>query len=229
VSLDARVAAGTARMLAARSAALSSGVEPLGWKLGFGAPAALKSFGIDRPLVGFLTRDLLLPSGAVVDVSGWTAPKLEAEVAAHLSGPVGADASPAEALAAVSGWSVAIELADLDPPPTDLEEVLAGNIFHRHVLLGPVVPALPADLSFSVRRVGSDVTSTSDPFALTGELGSILASAASTLASCGAELSAGDVVITGSVVPPIDVSGGGSWHVSAPSLGEVAVTISAAG
>ena len=86
---------------------------------------------------------------------------------------------------------------------------------------------LPADLSFSVSCDGSEVAATSDPFALTGELGSILASAASTLAACGAALSAGDVVITGSVVPPIDVSAGGSWHVSAPSLGEIAVTIAA--
>jgi 2-keto-4-pentenoate hydratase len=229
VTLDPRVAAGTTRMLAARSAALSSGAAPLGWKLGFGAPAALASFGIDRPLVGFLTEDRLLPSGASVDVSGWTAPRLEAEVAAHLSRPLGADASPAEALAAVYGWSVAIELADLDPPPTDLEEVLAGNIFHRHVLLGPVVPVLPADPSFSVLCDGAEVAATSDPFALTGDLGSILASAASTLASCGAALSAGDVVITGSVVPPIDVSAGGSWHVLSPALGEVTVSLSPAG
>lgn len=227
MSLDPRVAAGTTRMLAARSSALSSGVEALGWKLGFGAPAALTSFGIETPLVGFLTRDRLLASGSSVDVSGWTAPKLEAEVAVVLGRPVSGDASPAEALAAVSGWAVAIELADLDPPPTDLEEVLAGNIFHRHVLLGPVVDELPADLSFSVSCDGAEVVATSDPFALTGDLGSILASAASTLAACGAGPSAGDVVITGSVVSPIDVGAGGSWHVSAPGLGEIAVTIAA--
>jgi 2-keto-4-pentenoate hydratase len=225
VSLDPRITAGTTRMLAARSAALSSGAAPLGWKLGFGAPAALSSFGIERPLVGFLTRDRLLPPGSSVDVSGWSAPKLEAEVAAHLSRPVAGEASPAEALDAVASWSVAIELADLDPPPTDLEEVLAGNIFHRHVLIGPVVPALPADLSFSVHCDGEAVAVTADPFALTGDLGSILASAASTLRSCGASLSGGDVVITGSVVPPIDVSTGGSWHVVAPGLGELTVTV----
>jgi 2-keto-4-pentenoate hydratase len=216
-------------MLAARSAALSSGSVALGWKLGFGAPAAMARFGTDRPLVGFLTEDRLLASGSVVEVSGWTAPMLEAEVAAHLGSDVAADASAEEALAAVAGWSVAIELADLDPPPTAVEEVLAGNIFHRHVLLGPVVPSLPADLSVSVSRDGEAVTSTSTPFELTGEMGAILASTAATLASCGASLSGGDVVITGSVVPPIDVGGGGSWHVVASALGDVHVDLHRSG
>lgn len=225
MSLDPRIADGTTRMLALRAAVLGSGVAPLGWKLGFGAPAALVSFGTDRPLVGFLTRDRLMPSGASVPVAGWTKPLLEAEVAAHFGTSVPASASPAEALAAVSGWSVAIELADLDLPPIDLEEVLARNIFHRHVLLGPVVSSLPSDLSFSVLGDGSSVASTSTPFELTGSLGAILASAASTLAACGAGLAAGDVVITGSVVPPIDVSGGGSWRVVASGLGEVGVEL----
>lgn len=226
MSLDPRVASGTAAMLSLRAAALDSGAAPLGWKLGFGAPSGLAHFGTDRPLVGFLTRDRLLASGASVSVAGWTKPLLEAEVAAHVGCSVPASASPSEALAAVAGWSVAIELADLDVPPTDIAEVLAGNIFHRHVLLGPAVSALPDGLAFSVLHDGVEVASTSSPFELTGELGTILASTASTLASCGASLSAGDVVITGSVVPPIEVGGGGSWRVVADGLGEVGVDLS---
>lgn len=229
MSLDPRIAAGTTRMLALRAAVLGSGVEPLGWKLGFGAPGALSAFGTDRPLVGFLTRDRLLSSGTPVPVAGWTKPLLEAEVAAHFGAPVPASASPAEALAAVSGWSVAIELADLAFAPTDIEGVLAGNIFHRHVLLGPVISSLPENLAFSVLRDGSSVASTSTPFELTGSLGAILASTASTLAACGEGLAAGDVVITGSVVPPIDVSGGGSWRVVADGLGEVEAELEVAG
>ena len=186
MSLDPRISAGTTRMLALAAAVLGSGVEPLGWKLGFGAPAALAAFGTDRPLVGFLTRDRLLQSGAPVSVSGWTKPLLEAEVAAHLGAPVSASASSSEALAAGRGLVGGDRARRPRPPPTDIEEVLAGNIFHRHVLLGPVVSSLPTDLSFSVLRDGSEVASTSTPFELTGSLGSILASTASTLAACGA-------------------------------------------
>ncbi len=224
-ALDPRIAAGTAAMLATRAAALAAGARHLGWKLAFGAPASMAAFGTDRPLVGFLTRDRLLPSGAAVDISTWTRPVLEAEIAAHLGSDPGPTPTPAQALAAVSGWSVAIELADVDHTPTDLERVLAGNVFHRHVLLGPVVTTLPDDLTVSVERDGETVVATSDPWALTGDLGTILASAASTLAVCGASLSPGEVVIAGSVVLPVDLTGG-QWRVAAERCGEVAVEIS---
>ena len=225
MSLHPRIVDGTARMLAGRATAVAAGAEPLGWKLGFGAPAAMAALGTDRPLVGFLTSEGLLGSGAVVDVSDWTKPLLEAEVAAHLGSDLPGGASAEEAQAAVTGWSVAIELADLDAQPTDVVEVLAGNIFHRHVVLGPVVAVLPADLAYSVTSGGKVVAATSTPFGLTGAMGSILAAAASTLGACGASLSAGDVVITGSVVPALDVRGGGTWRVVAAGLGELTVDL----
>lgn len=223
--LDPRIARGTTQLLAARRHALDAGAEAIGWKAGFGAPAALVSLGTERPLVGFLTRDRLLPDGAVVPVSDWTKPMFEAEVAAHLSADLGPGATATEALAAVGGWSVAIELADVDHAPVDVEEILAGNIFHRHVLLGPVVAARPAYLSFVVLRDGVEVAQTSDPEALTGELGHVLASMADTLAACGDGLAAGDIVITGSVIPPVTVADGGDWQVVADGLGDVHVRI----
>lgn len=223
--LDPRIARGTRRMLAVRRAAVAGGADPLGWKAGFGAPASLADLAIDRPLVGFLTRDRLLPSGGRVDVAAWTGPRLEAEVAARLSVDLGRGATPAEALAAVGGWSVAIELADVDRAPDDVEEILAGNIFHRHVVLGPVVPDRPASLGFVVLRDGEEIARTADPEALTGELGAVLASMAGTLAHCGAALRAGDVVITGSVVPAIPVENGGAYRVLADGLGEVEVRL----
>lgn len=204
--------------------ALQAGARHLGWKVGFGSPSGLAALSLDRPLVGYLTRDRVLVDGASVDVSGWKRPVLEAEVAAHLGRSVDADASSATALAAVTGWSVAIELADLDLPPDDVEAILGGNIFHRHVVLGPVVPARPVDLSFAVLRNGAEVASTSTPEELTGELGTVLASVASTLAQAGTSLSAGDVVITGSVVPPLEVTGG-AWTVSAEGLGGLDLTL----
>lgn len=224
-SLDPRIARGTAKMLALRERAIAEGAEPIGWKAGFGAPAALEKFGIDRPLVGFLTRDRLLPSGATVSVADWTNPMFEAEIAAHLAADIGPGATPAEALAAVGGWSVAIELADLTFPPEDIEEILAGNIFHRHVLLGPTIGSLPSPLTFSVQKNGEEVATTSDPEALTGELGFVLASMADTLVACGARLRSGDIVITGSVTPPMVVAMGTTWLTRADGVGQVAATL----
>ena len=224
--LDPRISRGTTRLLTAQRDALDQGAERLGWKAGFGAPAALAALGTDRPLVGLLTRERLLPDGAPVDVSGWTRPVLEAEVAVHLATDLGPAATSSEALAAVGGWSVAIELADVDRAPDDVEEIVAGNIFHRHVLLGPVVAARPEPLAFTIARDGGEVARASDPEALTGELGAVLAAMADTVAACEDGLRAGDVVITGSVVPPIPLAdGAGTWLVEARGLGRVQVAI----
>jgi len=92
-------------------------------------------------------------------------------------------------------------------------------------VLGHRVPPLLAGPHFAVRHDGDDVAGTDDPTALTGDLPTIVASAADTLAASGAGgLSPGDVVITGSVVPPIPV-GPGRWTVEAVGLGRVSVDL----
>jgi len=52
---DARVARGMRAQLALRRQRLDAGDAPLGWKVGFAAPAMLKRLDITGPLVGFLT------------------------------------------------------------------------------------------------------------------------------------------------------------------------------
>ena len=133
-----RIARGTAAMLALRRARIEDGARPIGWKVGFGSPAAFELLGTDRPLVGFLTDRSVVDDGATVPVGDWTTPMLEPEIAVHLAHDVEGDATHDDVRAAVGGLSAAIELADVDVTPADPEPILAGNIYHRHVLLGPV-------------------------------------------------------------------------------------------
>src|SRR5688500_14653626 len=51
---DPRIAKGMPVQLAARAKRIAAGERPLGWKVGFGAPAALAKFGLGGPLVGYL-------------------------------------------------------------------------------------------------------------------------------------------------------------------------------
>ena len=68
---DARVVRGMRAQLEVRRARLASGDAPLGWKVGFAAPEMLKRLDISGPLVGFLTRNALVQSGASVSLTGW--------------------------------------------------------------------------------------------------------------------------------------------------------------
>ena len=217
---------GMERMLAQRSDHLESGGRTIGWKLGFGAPAWLEKFDLSGPLLGFLPESRSHPPGATVSCEGWVKAVAEPEIAVHIGRDVD---DPSRAVEAVSGLGAAIELADVDPPPDDIEETLAGNIFHRAVILGEPDPGLsPNDVGLLRARVhvdGAGVADTTDLETLTGNLGDILGHAAALLAAAGERLRAGEVVIAGSVVPPIEISPGSEVSYELSPLAPVIVRV----
>jgi len=83
--------------------------------------------------------------------------------------------------------------------------VLAGDIYQRHVLLCGNTRAGGATSGLTSRliRRGAEASRTTDPEALTGKLTDIVAHVANTLAAFGEKLAAGDVIITGSITPPL--------------------------
>jgi 2-keto-4-pentenoate hydratase len=204
---DPRITRGMAAQLARRRALVADGRRPIGWKVGFGAPAWLRKFGVSGPLVGFLTDQGLLPSGTTASISGWAKPVAEPEIAIHIGRDLGPGADADTVKAAVAAIGPAIELADLDPPPEDVEAILSDNIFHRHVILGPRddsrAGARLDGLSANVRRNGAELDVPADLETNTGPLLGIVRHVADTLAAHGERLSAGDFVIAGSIVPPI--------------------------
>jgi 2-keto-4-pentenoate hydratase len=220
-ALDDRTAAGMRDQLAVRDERLRAGERQIGWKVGFGAPAAMERLGTDRPLVGFLMDTGLLEDGATVPIGDWTAPALEPEIAVHLAQDVAPDASWDDVRAAIGGLSAAIELADVDPPPHDVRAILAGNIFHRHVVLGPVHASRSTGegIGGRVLRDGEQIAANDDPAALTGEVVEVVRLTAELLGAAGERLRAGEVVITGSVVPPVAIAPGQGIAVELGPLG----------
>lgn len=204
---DARIRAGMTRLLAQRRGMIDRGARPIGWKLGFGSPEGLRRMGITAPLAGHLTDLTLLPSGAIVDISGWTRPVVEPEVAVYMDADLGSGANPTAVRKAIGSLGPAIELADVDLDRLEVEPVLTRNIFHRQLILGTPDRARAggrlAGLAARVLIDGQEVTRTSELEALTGDLAAIVGELADVLAASGERLRAGDVVITGSVVPPI--------------------------
>ncbi len=83
-----------------------------------------------------MQRALLL-SGSTVSLKGYTKPVAEPEICVRMARDLRSGASPDEALAAVKEIFPAIELAELDPVPTpdNLDAVLEGDIYQRHVML----------------------------------------------------------------------------------------------
>jgi 2-keto-4-pentenoate hydratase len=216
---DPRVRRGMARQLESRRRLLDAGARPIGWKLGLGTPAAMERHGIDAPLVGFLTDRGLRQPGDAVAVGAWDKPTAEPEIAVHVAHDLPADADRDAVAAAIAGLGVAVELVDLGAG--ELEDILAGDIFHRHVMLGPRTSGVAAGDLRGAIVLGDDAQYVGDPLALVGDPVTALAHVASHLAAFGESVRAGEVLICGSIVPALAVAPGQRFEYRLEPLGEL--------
>jgi 2-keto-4-pentenoate hydratase len=211
---DPRIESGMQQQLRRRRELVAAGKKPLGWKLAFGGPAALERLHINAPLVGFLMADAVVPSGSTISFAGWKKPAAEPELAVYMGRDLTSGDDRQATIGAIAGLGAAIELADVDHTSDDVEGTLARNIYQRHVVLGGCDTkhaggTLPG-LNARVFRNGAEMAKTSELEALTGELITIVGHVANLLAHFGETLRAGQIIIAGSITPPIWVGAGES-------------------
>lgn len=222
---DERVVEGMKRQSALRESSLAD-ASRLGWKSGFGTEGAMELLGITQPLTGFLTTATLAQPGEVVEVGRWGMPLLEAEVAVRIDRELGSDATPEQAASAIGAVAAAIELVDLGSVEK-VEEILAGNIFHRKVLLGEFVELADSglgDVRIAVEANGVE-SGPADPRDVIGEIGRVVADLAGQAELAEETFQPGDVVITGAAVPPAPVQPGERYEVKLTLGSSVAVEI----
>ena len=200
---------GTEAMLMRRRELCAAGAEPLGWKVGFNVPEIQQKLGIDRPLAGFLTTDSLIE-----DEWGEYPVIVESEVAVE----IGSDGRSIAALLP------ALELADPPDLELELEQILAGNIFHRAVAFGPRVET-------EAPGAGRIVVNGEEQHALSAEqtaanLEAMVEAVAGRLKDAGEELRAGDRIITGVLAPPYKAEPGDTVRLELDALGGVELRFS---
>jgi 2-keto-4-pentenoate hydratase len=200
---------GTAALVVRRREILAQGAEPIGWKIGFNVPATQEKLGIDRPLAGFLTTDTLLEDGAVWSLSEGGEVIVESEVALE----VGEDARTIVALLP------ALELADIPDLSMEVEQILAGNIFHRAVAFGPRVETRAPGAGRIL--VNGDLQHEVDASATGERLEEMVSAVAGRLADADERLRAGDRIITGIIAPPHEAKAGDRVRVEFDALGGV--------
>jgi 2-keto-4-pentenoate hydratase len=197
---------GTAALLMRRREIVAQGAEPIGWKVGFNVPEIQEKLGIDRPLAGFLTSDGLLEDGSEWDDLPVV---VESEVAVEL-GPDGRS---------IVALLPALELADPPDLELGLEQILAGNIFHRAVAFGPRVETQEPG-------AGRILVNDDEQHALSAErtaanLEAMVEAVAGRLADAEEELQPGDRIITGILAPPHTAQPGDTVRLELESLGAV--------
>jgi 2-keto-4-pentenoate hydratase len=212
LAADPRVRRGMEAQLEMRRARVAAGEPPLGWKVGFGTPEAFEKLDTSAPLVGFLLRSALVPSGSVYSIDDFGRPALEPEVAVR----VGEDGVPA-------ALGPAFEIADVEPTD-DVERILAGDIFQRGVVLGPMADRASLDAAPALVSVNGEEVRVANPEALPGAIEDVVAHVSNLLPEFGEQLGPGDIVITGSIVPPLQVEPGDRVEYELEGIGSVSIT-----
>ena len=197
--MDERVERGMRRQLA------SAPDDRIGWKMALNAPALMEALGLPEPALGWLSRARVASGGHSLD--GATGPAVEPELLLE-AGEGGT----------VARMGVALEVVDFDRPLEDLEEVVAGNVFHRAVALGELGPVVdPGEAVFSVngeeRARITDLVPPVETLAFVGDF----------LGRLGERLAPGDLVIAGALAPAAQVSPGDEVALEAGRVGAISL------
>jgi 2-keto-4-pentenoate hydratase len=211
--MDERIERGMRIQLAGwRSALGSADVERVGWKVGLNAPPVMEALELDRPVIGWIVSGTALDAPAEFPTAG--ASRLGAEP--ELAITVGEGD-------AVAGLGPAIELVDIDREFDDLAAILAGNIFHRAVVFGPVSAPRPLHgITARVERDGAPEAEL-DLADKVGDPGGVIALVHGRLEEMGETLAPGDRIIAGSLTPILWAEPGAEVLLDMGPLGSVSV------
>lgn len=205
------------------AARLAAGERRAGWKLGYTSSAMRAQMGIEAPNFGPLTDVMLLTSPALLP-GGALQPRVEPEIGLRLGRRLTGPCSAADALAACEAALACLEIVDSiwSGYRFTLQDNTADGSSAAWVAVGQDMPlddlaALAVSLSVDGVVVGRATGA-----AASGHPAAGLAWLAGQLAERGAELQAGDLVITGGLTsaPPLEAGhrisaefGDGRWAV----------------
>ncbi len=206
--------------------------RPAGFKIGATSARMQAYLGVDAPVGGFMVAADLHASGAVLRFADFHRPAVECELAARLA----TDLPPgpcdiASATAAVADLVCGIEVVEgryADVLAVGVATMCADQMFHAAAVLGERggsgwrgldLPGLAGRISVDGRDVGGGVGAD----LLGHPLASLCWLAGSPLARRFGGLTAGMVVMLGSVVPPVWLDGPCTVQVAFPPLPAVTV------
>ena len=214
-------------LLARREA---DGERVIGKKIGVTSKAVQDMLGVDRPDFGFLTDRMLVDGAAPVPIAGHLiAPRAEAEIAFILRDDlIGPGVTDADVLAATETVCACFEIVDSRIAGWDIRivDTVADNASCGVFILGdervnPRTLDLPA-LRCDVFKNGKAV-STGYGSAVQGSPLTAVAWLANTLGAYGVPLNAGEIILSGSLVPLEPAAAGDEFVTVIEGLGTAAI------
>ena len=209
---------------------LADGETVIGKKIGVTSKAVQNMLGVHQPDFGYLTDRMLATSDAPIEIAGnLIAPRAEGEIAFVLKRDLrGPGVTNAQVLAAtecvmpcfevvdsrIRDWKIAIQDTVADNASCGMFVLGDAMLDPRRVDLGT--------LGMVVERNGQ-IVSTGAGAAALGSPVNCVAWLANTLGRFGIALEAGEVILSGSLVPLQPVEPGDHMHLSVGGLGTASV------
>ncbi|MFC6689323.1 2-oxo-hept-4-ene-1,7-dioate hydratase [Jhaorihella thermophila] len=216
-------------------AKLAQGRRIIGWKIGLTSKAMQSALGIDIPDSGVLFDDMLFDNGATVPAGRFIQPRIEAEIAFVMRAPLaGATVTRDDVLAATDHVAPALEILDTrilrrDPATGQargIVDTISDNAANAGIVLGDARHAPDAvDLRWvgaivsrngEVEETGLGAGVLNDPVAGVVWL-------ARRMAQYGQRIEAGQVILSGSFIRPVECPPGSRIRADFGPFGSVAV------
>ena len=211
----------------------AAGAKVIGWKIGLTSRAMQQALNITTPDSGVLLDDMLFHHGDMVPKGRFIQARVEAEIAFVMKSPLsGAGITRADVVAATDYVAPSLEILDtriLRADPVSgrariITDTVSDNAANAGIVLGRERHAIDA---FDLRWIGAIVKRDGvveetglgagvldDP--VTGILWLV-----HRLAQYGMGIAAGDIVLSGSFIRPIEAPSGSQFHADFGPFGQV--------
>jgi 2-oxo-hept-3-ene-1,7-dioate hydratase len=212
---------------------IAGGRKVKGWKIGLTSKAMQSALDIDIPDSGVLLDDMFFADGSVIPANRFIQPRIEAEIAFLMKTPLGGPNTAVADVMAATEWVVpSLEILDtrilrVDPAtkkPRSVFDTISDNAANAGVVLGTQRHRPEA---FDLRWVGAIVKRDGD-VEETGLGAGVLndpllgiAWLANRLVQYGQSIRAGDVVLSGSFIRPVETRHGCLIEADFGSFGHV--------
>ncbi len=215
---------------------MAAGAQQIGWKIGLTSRAMQDALKIDTPDSGILLDDMLFADNATVPGGRFIQPRVEAEIAFVMAAPLAGENCTRDDVIAATGYvAPSLEILDTrilraDPKTGQarvVADTIADNAANTGLVLGDQRHAIDA---FDLRRVGAIVTR--DGIVVETGLGAGVLNdpvisvlwLARRLAQYGQSIRAGDIVLSGSFIRPIESPPGTAIDADFGPFGQARVT-----
>ncbi|GAB2787046.1 2-oxo-hepta-3-ene-1,7-dioic acid hydratase [Halomonas shantousis] len=204
----------------------------IGWKIGLTSKVMQDALGIDTPDSGVLYDYMRFDSGVVIPKHHFIEPRIEAEIAFVMKAPLEGEVTREDVLAATDYVIPAVEILDTrvvrQDPRTGQRRVIVDTVSDNAANAGIVLgKERHAPEAIDLRWVGSIVKKNGDVVATGLGAGVLddpvtgLVWLARRMATYGQRIEAGQVILSGSFIGPIECPSGSDIEADYGAFGKV--------